>query len=150
MVVFRGDYDKLLAAFVIATGAAAMGSEVNMFFTFWGLAALKKQRILRGKSFLEKMLALMLPKGPNSVPTSNMNMGGIGPRFFDVMMKKKNVQKLTDLIELAVDLDVKFQACQMSMDVMAVTKEELRDGIAYCGVAGFLGDADRSRTTLFI
>jgi len=150
MVVFSGDYDKLLAAFVVATGAAAMGSDVNMFFTFWGLSAIKKQRIYRGKSLLEKMLAFMLPKGPNHVPTSNMNMGGIGPRFFDVMMKKKNVQKLTDLIDLARDLDVTFQACQMSMDVMAITKEELIDDIAYCGVAGFLGDADRSRITLFI
>ncbi len=127
-----------------------MGSEVNMFFTCWGLSAIKKKRSFKNKNFFERMLAFMLPKGPENVPTSNMNMMGIGPRFFEMMMAQKNVQKLPALISLARDLDVNIQACQMSMDVMGIHKEELLDDISYCGVAAFLGDADRSRTTLFI
>ena len=150
LLVFSGDMDKLMAAFLIATGAAAMGTEVTMFFTFWGLSAVKKQRTFKGKTFWEKILAFMLPRGPRSLPTSNMNMAGFGPRFFNMMMGKKNVVKLPELIGLARELGVEMMACQMSMDVMGIRKEELLEKIEVCGVAGFLGKAGASRNAMFI
>lgn len=150
LVAFSGDMDKLMAAFIIATGAAAMGSQVTMFFTFWGLAAIKKERVFKGKTLWEKILAFMLPAGPKALPTSNMNMAGIGPRFFSMMMGKKNVQSLPELVELAQELGVEMYGCQMSMDVMGIKKEELIDPVELCGVAGFLGRSTVSRTTLFI
>jgi peroxiredoxin family protein len=150
LVAFSGDMDKLMAAFIIATGAAAMGSQVTMFFTFWGLAAIKKERVFKGKTIWEKILAFMLPAGPRALPTSSMNMAGIGPRFFNMMMGKKNVQSLPDLVELARELGVEMYGCQMSMDVMGIKKEELIEEVELCGVAGFLGRSTSSRTTLFI
>lgn len=150
MVVFSGDMDKLMAAFIIATGAAAMGTQVTMFFTFWGLNAVKQARINKGKTFWEKVLSWMMPKGPASVPTSNMNMLGAGPVFFKMMMGKKNVQTLPQLVELASELEVDMYGCQMSMDIMGVRKEELLGCMKYCGVAAFLGQANVSRNTLFI
>ena len=150
IVVFSGDFDKLFAAFIIATGAAAMGSEVSMFFTFWGLTAIKKKTMYSGKGIKEKMVAMMLPSGPNSVGTSNMNMMGMGPVFFKAMMKDNNTSTLPELIELAKETEVKMIACQMSMGVMGIKKEELLDDIEYGGVAAYLGDASDSRVTLFI
>ena len=150
LLVFSGDMDKLMAAFLVATGAAAMGTEVSMFFTFWGLSAVKKKRVFKGKGFFEKVLAFMLPKGPKAVPTSNMNMAGIGPKFFNFMMNKKNITSLPELIELAVELEVGMYGCQMSMDVMGIHREELLDELEICGVAGYLGQAHSARNQLFI
>lgn len=150
LLVFTQDMDKLMAAFLIATGAAAMGTEVKMFFTFWGLAAVKKKRIFKGKGFFDKIISFMLPKSPKHIPTSNMNMAGIGPRFFNMIMKQKNIARLPELIELARELEVGMYACQMSMDVMGIQKEELIDELEVCGVAGYLGQAHESRNQLFI
>jgi len=150
LVVFSGDMDKLMAAFIIATGAAAMGLEVSMYFTFWGLTAVKKTPIFKGKSIPERMMAAMLPSGPRHVGTSKMNMLGMGPLFFKMMMKKKNVETLPDLISLARELGVRMVACQMSMDVTGIQREELMDGLDYGGVATYLGDASDSKVTLFI
>jgi len=150
LVVFSGEMDTLFAAFTIAVGSASMGMEVSMFFTFWGLNALKKGRTLKGKKLGEKMAALMMPSGPASVPTSRMNMAGMGPLFFKYLMKQKNVQSLPNLVALAQELGIRMVACETSMGVMGLRRDELLDGIDYGGVATYLGDAARSKITLFI
>jgi peroxiredoxin family protein len=150
LVVFSSDMDKVMAAFVIAAGAAAMGMDVTMYFTFWGLAAIRKTTRLRRKSFTEKLTSLMLPSGPGALGTSKLNLLGMGPAFFKSIMKKKNVQALPDLIAVARESGVRFVACQMSMAVMGLQKEELMDGIQYGGVATYLADARDCGITLFI
>ncbi len=150
LVVFSGDFDRLFAAFIIANGAAAMGMEVSMYFTFWGLTAIKKQTLYANKSIPEKMVSMMMPGGPESVGTSRLNMMGMGPAFFKMLMKQNNVETLPSLIALAKEMEVKMIACQMSMGVMGIKKEELMDDIDYGGVAAYLGDSGDSKLTLFI
>lgn len=151
MVVFSGDLDKLIAAFTIATGAAASGMEVTMFFTFWGINVLKKEKGRKGApSFLGKMFDMMMPKNMNKVPLSKMNMGGLGPFFMKKMMKKKRVMSLPEYMQLAKDLGVKILACSMSMDVMDIPKEDLDYVDDFAGVAAFLAEAAESKITLFI
>jgi peroxiredoxin family protein len=151
IVVFSGDLDKVLAGFVIATGAAAAGLETSMFFTFWGLAALKKKGAAGGpKNLMEKMFAIMTPASSESLGTSKMNYFGMGAVMLRKMMKDKEIASLEALMALARELGVKFIACTMSMDAMGVTKEELVDDLTYGGVATYMADAARSRVTLFI
>ena len=150
MVVFSGDLDRVLAAFVIATGAAALGQKVSMFFTFWGLNALRKTTTLGGKSFFQKMMAVMSPSSTAKPPVSKMNYFGVGARMLRTMMKQRNVTSLEDLIALAGELQVKTVACEMSRDVMGVSDAEMRPGVEAGGVASFLADALKSRVTLFI
>lgn len=150
IVVFSGELDRVLAAFVIATGAAALGQNVSIFFTFWGLNALRKKRVLSGKKLTEKFMALMLPSGSQSLPVSKMNFFGVGAKMLRAMMREKNVSSLEDLMGMARDLGVRIVACEMSRDVMGIKDEELIDGLEYGGVASFLGDALKSRATLFI
>jgi peroxiredoxin family protein len=150
MVVFSGEMDRVLAAFVIATGAASMGMEVSMFFTFWGLSALRKKRSYRGKRWNEKMMALMTPGNTRGLPVSKLNFFGIGSKLLRKMMRDKNVASLEELIAMSREFGVKVVACQMSMDVMGVGRDELADGIEVGGAATFLGDAARSRISLFI
>lgn len=150
IIVFSGDMDKLLSAFIIASGAVAMGFEASMYFTFWGLAAIKKTTMYSGKSIVEKMLSLMLPGGPDDVPSSSMNMMGMGPMMFKSVMKTHNVETLPDLVKVAQDLGVRMVACQMSMGVMGIKREELIDGLEFGGVATYLGDATDSKITLYI
>jgi len=151
LVVFSGDLDKVLAAFVIATGAAAAGLETSMFFTFWGLSALKRKGAPGGsKNAMERMLALMTPGSSESLGTSRMNFLGLGARMLRRMMKEKQISTLEELMEVARDLGVRKIACTMSMDAMGVSKEELIDGLEYGGVATYMADAASSRVTLFI
>ena len=150
IVAFSADMDKLMAAFIIAAGAAAMGMDVSMYFTFWGLAALKKKTALKGKTLTDKLIALMLPSGPSRVGTSKLNMLGMGPAFFKRVMAKKNVQRLPELIDLTRQSGVRMVACQMAMDVMGIRQDELIDGVESGGVATYLADARDSRITLFI
>ena len=152
IVVFSGDLDKVLAAFVIATGAAAAGLETAMFFTFWGLCVLKKNGATAGseRSLKEKMFALMTPAGSEALGVSRMNFFGIGARMLRAMMKEKGIASLEELMEVARDLGVKIIACTMSMDAMGVSKNELADGLEYGGVATYMADACRSKVTLFI
>ncbi|MEM9696896.1 MAG: DsrE/DsrF/DrsH-like family protein [Myxococcota bacterium] len=150
LVVFSGEFDRLFSAFVIATGAIAMGIEVSMYFTFWGLTALKKQTTYKGKAIEEKMIARMLPPASEAAPTSRMNFLGAGTRFFQRQMALKQVETLPDMIALAQELGVKLIACQMAMDVMGIREEELLDDIEYGGVATYLGDAIDSKITLMI
>lgn len=151
MVLMSGEMDKAMAAFIIANGALAMGKEVTIFVTFWGMDVIKKPRFsTAGRGFLEKMVLWMRPKGPMKLPTSKMNFGGIGPKLFRYMMGKKNVEGLNSLVEMAMEFGLKIIACQMSMDVMGIKKEDLLDGIEVGGVAAFLSSSYKSNTTLFI
>ena len=150
MVVFSGDLDKVLAAFVVATGAAAVGQQVSMFFTFWGLNALKKESQLAGKSLFERMMAVMSPSSSQGLPVSKMNYFGVGAKMLRSMMKDKNVASLEEMMEMAREMGVKLLACEMSRDVMGIQDEELIDGLEPAGVGTFLGDSLRSRTNLFI
>ena len=152
MVVFSGSLDRIIAAFVLATGAAAMGSEVNMFFTFWGTAALRKDAARAEKTLLEKMFGWMLPRGAKKLPLSQMNMGGGGPMMIRHIMKKKGVASVEDMIALGAELGVKINVCTMSMDLLGFKPEEILDypGLSYCGVAKFLETAAPGKVTLFL
>lgn len=151
LIVFSGDLDKVLASFIIANGAAAMGRPVTMFFTFWGLNALRKnEKQSVRKPFMDAMFGAMMPRGTSRLTLSNMNMGGMGTAMMKKVMKDKNIDSLEDLMKQAMFNGVKIVACTMSMDVMGITKEELIDGIEYAGVAAYLGDAEESNVNLFI
>ncbi len=155
MVVFSGDLDKVLASFIIANGATAMGRQVTMFFTFWGLNVLRKDKKAAGglvvkKSLIEKMFGFMMPQGSSKLKLSKMNMGGMGTAMMKMVMKKKNVDSLEVLIKQARDNGVKLVACTMSMDIMGIRAEELIDGVELAGVASYLGDAEESNVNLFI
>ena len=150
LVVFSGDMDKLFSAFIIATGAAASGMEVTMFFTFWGLRALKK-KMATGKSLFGRILGLMYGGDINRAAPSRMSFGGIGRWMFKKMMKANKVTPLPELRQTAIDLGVKFYGCQMSMDVMEIPREKMIDHVEACvGVAFFIEQAGQSEVSLFI
>jgi len=149
MIVLSGDMDKIFAAFTIATGAAASGMDVTMFFTFWGLQAIRKP-VRTGRSLFGRMLSLFL-KDINGIGPSKLNMGGAGRWMFKKMMRAHNVATLPELRQMAIDLGVKFQACQTSLEVMELTRENLIDEVQdVAGVAAMLELAAQSKTTLFI
>jgi len=153
MIVFSGDLDKALAAFIIATGATAMGMEVVMFFTFWGTPILRAgNKNVGGKDMMGTMFGTMLPKGSEKVTLSQMNMGGMGTAMMKSLMKKKNVASLPEMISLAEELEVKIYVCEMSMDLMGFKREEMIDyqGLSFAGVATFLEEAQNSKVQLFI
>lgn len=151
LIVFSGDLDKAIAGFIIATGAAAMGKQVTMFFTFWGLNVLRKdQYVQTKKTFLEKLFAWMMPRGTEKLGISKMNYGGLGAKLMRYIMRKKNIMSLKQLIETAKELDVRIVACAMSMEVLGIKEEELLDGIEYAGVATYLAAADDSNINLFV
>jgi len=153
LIVFSGDLDKVLASFIIATGATAMGMDVVMFFTFWGTPVLRdKRKNVGNKDFMGKMFGTMLPKGVDGVKLSKMNMGGMGTSMMRSLMKKKNVASLEQLMELAAELGVRIFVCEMSMDLMGFKREEMVDypDLTYCGVAKFLEEAAASKVQLFI
>lgn len=151
LVVFSGDLDKAIASFIIATGAASMGKEVTMFFTFWGLNILKrKDKPNVSKDTMEKMFDVMLPSHTGKLPLSQMNMGGMGPKMINQIMKKHNVDDLDTLIKNAMDMGVKVVACAMSMDLMGIKSEEFIDGVDLGGVASYLGATEDSELNLFV
>ncbi|WP_238392607.1 DsrE/DsrF/DrsH-like family protein [Paenibacillus antri] len=151
IVLFSGDLDKAIAAFIIANGAAAYDHEVTIFFTFWGLNTLRKdQQVPVKKGFFEKMFGMMMPRGPEKLGLSKMNFAGMGPKMIKHVMKKQNALSLPQLIELAREQGVKLVACTMTMDLLGLQKEELLDGIEYAGVAAYLGDAADAKVNLFI
>ncbi|MBF0529958.1 MAG: DsrE/DsrF/DrsH-like family protein [Deltaproteobacteria bacterium] len=153
MVVFSGDLDKILAAFVIATGAVAMGMDVVMFFTFWGTSVLRDKNKSAGeKDFMGRMFGTMLPKGATAVKLSKMNMGGMGTAMMKFLMQKKNVASLEEMMAMAGELGVRIVVCEMSMDLMGFKREEMIDypNLSYGGVAAFLGEAGSSKVQLFI
>jgi peroxiredoxin family protein len=151
IVLFSGDYDKAMAAYIIANGAAAYDHEVTIFHTFWGLNALRKDaQVPVKKGFLEKMFGKMMPRGADNMGLSNMNFAGMGPKMIKHVMKKHNAMPLPDLIEMAQEQDVKLIACTMTMDLLGLQKEELIDGLDYAGVAAYIGDAEEGNINLFI
>ncbi len=150
MVVFSGDMDKLSAAFSIATGAAASNMEVTMFFTFWGLRALKK-KVRTGRSVFGRLLSLFYGGDIARATPSKLAFGGIGRWMFKKMMKAKRVPSLADLRQSAVDLGVKFYGCTTSMEVMEIPREAMISEVNACvGVAAFLEQAQQSDVSLFI
>ncbi len=153
MVVFSGELDKQLAAMIIATGAAAMGMKVILFFTFWATAALRDGRKrVNGKTFMGKMFGAMLPRGHAKLALSKMNMAGMGTAMLKGLMQKKNVASLDQLYEVAGQLGVKIYICEMSMDLMGFRREEMIDypGLEVCGVATMLSHAKESSVQFFI
>ncbi len=151
IVVFSGELDKVLASMIIAQGAVAQGKDVTMFFTFWGLNALRKdQKVKLDKNMTEKMFGSMMPRGAGKLPLSSMNMMGMGRSMIKGIMKKKNVDDLATMMQHVRDMGVKFIACTMSMDLMGIRKEELMDGIEYAGVASYIAANENAGTTLFI
>ena len=153
IIVFSGDYDRMMAAFIIANGAAAMDDEVTMFFTFWGLSALRKENpgiSDKPKSGLQKMFAGMLPKGPEKLGLSKFNFAGAGRSMMKKVMRAENVMTVSELLATAQEQGIKLIACTMSMDVLGIGKEQLIDGIEYAGVATYLAEADEGNVNLFI
>ena len=153
MVVFSGDLDKILAAMIISTGAAAYDMKVKLFFTFWATAALRDpKKNAKGKNFMEKMFGIMLPKGNKKVKLSKMNMCGMGTSMIKGIMKKHNVASLDEMFKTAGEMGVEINICEMSMNLMGFKKEEMIDypKMNICGVATFLADASESKVQLFI
>ncbi len=150
LIVFSGDMDKLFAAFSLAAGAAASGMDVVMFFTFWGLRALKKKKST-GRSLFGRLLGWAYGGDIGRASPSRMRFGGVGRWMFKKMMKAKHVPSLAELRQTAIDLGVKMHGCQMSMSVMEIPKDALIDEVSTCvGVAHFLEQAQESDVTLFI
>ena len=153
MVVFSGELDRLLAAFVIATGAGACNMRVSMFFTFWGAAALKKAGPqAAGKALVERLFGWLLPGGLRRRRLSRLELGGLGRRMMVREMKRKRVPDLPTLMEVAQAMGVEQYVCEMSMNLMGIRPEELvpYSGRKFCGVARFLNVASAAGTTLFI
>jgi peroxiredoxin family protein len=152
LIVFSGSLDRLIAAFVLATGAAAMGMRVSMFFTFWGTSALRRDAAHLKKSLLERMFGWMLPKGVKKLPLSQMNMAGGGPLMIRYVMKKKGVASVEEMMSLAAELGVELNICTMSMDLLGMKEAEMLEypGLAYCGVAKFLETAAPGKITMFV
>lgn len=150
-ILFSDDLDKVLATFVLANGAAATGEKVTIFFTFWGLNAIKKtEKPKVRKDWFGKMFGVMLPSDSMKLKLSKMNMGGMGARMMRHIMKRKGIDSLESLRRQAIENGVEFIACQMSMDVMGVKKEELLDHVTIGGVATYMGRAEEANVNLFI
>ena len=153
MVVFSGDLDKILAAMIISTGAAAYDMKVKLFFTFWAISALRdSQKSAKGKTLIEKMFGMMLPRGTNNLKLSKMHMCGMGTSMIKGIMKKHRVPSLQEMFATAGELGVEINICEMSMNLMGFKKEEMIDypHMTICGVATFLTDAAESKIQLFI
>jgi len=153
IAVVSGDMDKILAAMVIALAAAAMDTEVKLFFSFWSLSALRDPRKKApGKSFMSKMFGLMLPKEKNKLKLSRLNMAGMGPVIIKSLMKKQGVLSLDEMFIQAGELGIEITVCEMSMQLMGFNKEEMIDypHLRYAGAATFVSDAGASSAQLFI
>lgn len=153
IVVFSGDLDKALAAFVIASGAAASGWDVTLFFTFWGINIVRDEnkKALEKKDFMSKMFGAMMPKGTEKLKLSKMNMGGMGTSMMKKRMQVKKVKSLREMIKDAKELDVKFLVCDMSMDIMGLKKEEFIDEVDdIVGVGTYLKESKGADLTLFV
>ena len=139
-----------MASFIIANGAKASGKDVTMFFTFWGLNIIRKENVKVRKSFIDNMFDMMMPKGAKNLTLSKMNMGGLGSAMMKWVMKNKNISTLSELIAQAQKNGIKFIACNMSMDVMGIKKEELIEGVEIGGVAKYISESNNANSNLFI
>jgi len=149
IIVCSGDMDKVMAAFIIANGAAAFDMKVTMFFTFWGLKAIQKGGPT-GTSMMGKMLSMMNRGGLDRIGPSRLNMGGMGRWMFKKMMRKRNVVPLPELLRQAREQGVRLIACDMSMSVMEIGKDDLIEGVEIGGVATYIAEASESKFSLFI
>jgi peroxiredoxin family protein len=149
IIVLSGDFDKAMAAFMMANGAVGMGMEVTMFFTFWGCSVIKKERRLKGKKFMHKLVNLMLPASSKELAPSKMSFGGLGRKMFNHMMKGQ-MSSLEEQIEIAVESGVRFQVCSPSLGMMGFDKDEWTVPVDICGVAAMYEVALNSRTAYFI
>lgn len=151
MVVFSGDLDKLIAAFIIGNGALSMGEQVSIFFTFWGLNALRRPDApKRDKTALEKVMSVMMPTGADDLPLSTMNFGGAGASMIKKVMHDHQVPDLAELIAAAQENGARLIGCTMTMELLGIAESDLIDGVEFGGVATFLGEAHESGTALFI
>jgi peroxiredoxin family protein len=152
IILFSGDFDKVMAALIIANGAAAMGDDVTIFCTFWGLNILRKTgRVAAGKkSFLQNAFGRMMPKGTKHLGLSKMSFAGAGAPMMRKATKDAGGMSLEQLFDSAIEQGIKFIACTLSMDILGFKKEELIDGVEYAGVAAYLGEADEANVNLFI
>jgi peroxiredoxin family protein/TusA-related sulfurtransferase len=151
IIVFSNDLDKVIAAFIIANGAQAMGKKISMFFTFWGLNVLRKDENVRiKKTFIERMFGMMMPRGATRLILGKMHMMGMGTGMILGLMKKYNVTPVEAMMRSILDGGGTFIACTMSMNLMGIRREELIDGIEEGGVATMLGDADQGHINFFI
>ena len=153
IILFSGDFDKVMAAFIIANGAAAMGDDVTIFATFWGLNIFRKTEKVQSaakKSTLQSMFGRMMPKGTGKLGLSKMNFAGLGAPMMKKVMKGAGAMSLEDLVDSAREQGVKFIACTLSMDILGFKEEEMIDGLEYAGVASYLGEADEANVNLFI
>lgn len=152
IILFSGELDKALASFVLSTSAASIGMDVTMFFTFWGLNIIKKNPpFMKGSGIMEKMLSVMNRGGVSRAPMSKLNMLGMGPWMLNKMMKAKNVPNLKEFLQLAIDLKVRLVACEMSMTVMGIKKEDLINEVeSVVGAVSYLSNAKEAKLNLFI
>ncbi len=153
LIVLSGDLDKALAAFMIATTAASMGTEVTMFFTFWGVTILRDKKAKpKGKNFIEKMFGMMLAKGPSQLKLSKMEMGGMGSTMIKGIMKKKNSPSLEELIAIAAELEINICLCDTTLGLMGIKHEEIIEYpvLSVVGAAKMLEESSGSYSTLFI
>ncbi len=149
IILLSGDFDKAMAAFMMANGAVAMGMEVSMFFTFWGCSVIKKGKKLRGKKFSHKLINMMLPGSSKDLAPSKMAFGGLGRKFFNYMMNGE-MSPLEEQIELAKEAGVTFQICAPSLGLMGFDDDEWVVPVDVCGVAAMYGTALKARTAYFI
>jgi peroxiredoxin family protein len=151
VVVFSGDLDKVLAAFILATTSASMGMEVNMFFTFWGLNVLRKNKFTSGKNLLQKMMNFMNKGGAGRLPLSKFNLLGLGPFMMKIMMRQSNVPSIEEFIKMAKEMGIKLTACTTTFSFMGFKKEDFIEGIdAFAGAATYLSEAREGKISYFI
>lgn len=151
LIMFSGDLDHALAGFILANGAVAAGEKVTMFFTFWGLNMLRKsQSPPIKKNLIERMFGWMMPKGPDKLVLSRLNMGGMGTLMMKQIMKSKGIDSLPELIRSAQQAGVRIIACQMTMDLMGIKAEELMDGVEIGGVATYTAASDTASVNLVV
>jgi peroxiredoxin family protein len=153
IILFSGDFDKVMAALIIANGAAAMGDDVTIFCTFWGLNILRKTdkvETTAKKTTLQSMFGRMMPKGTKKLGLSKMNFAGAGSPMMRRATKDAGGMSLEELFDSAREQGVKFVACSLSMDILGFTQEELIDDVEFEGVAAYLGHADEANVNLFI
>lgn len=150
IVLFSGDMDKVFAALTIATGAAAAGMDTTIFFTFWGLNAIRKSK-RTGQSLLPRLFGLVNPGGIERLQPSRFRMLGLGRLLFEKMMRDKGVSPLSEMTKTALELGVRFLACETSMTIMEIRREDLIDAVSdVVGVATYVKDASESQITLFV
>jgi len=150
IIFFSGTMDKALAMLILATTAASMGMDVEVFFTFWGLNFLKKAKSFKNKNILQKMMEFMMPSSRNKLPLSSMNMLGAGPVMMKKLMMSKKMPSIEELFEMAKQFKVKLIACSTSCGIMGVGPENMIEGVEIAGATTFLSKAKNAKINLFI